>query len=156
MFYDVISTTLRWRNQKDITLVVVLLSMSLIVRARHGMEQFGSRRRCMGKCALHMFSKFLLCLLWESWIEMCVRSVDISSIHWGNCGAYIDGLAQDCSNSSALAMELLQSCTKPSICVCAVVKGSRNCMLPVRCQAITRTSAGLLSIGPLWMKNQHN
>ena len=27
----------------------------------------------------------------------------------------IDGLAQDCSNSSALAMELLQSCTKPSI-----------------------------------------
>ena len=28
----------------------------------------------------------------------------------------IDGLVQDCSNSSALAMELLQSCTKPSIC----------------------------------------
>ena len=29
--------------------------------------------------------------------------------------AYIDGLLQDCSNSSALAMELLQSCTKPLI-----------------------------------------
>ena len=28
---------------------------------------------------------------------------------------YIDGLLQDCSNSSALATELLQSCTKPSI-----------------------------------------
>ena len=28
----------------------------------------------------------------------------------------IDGLVQDCSNSSALAVELLQSCTKPSIC----------------------------------------
>ena len=27
----------------------------------------------------------------------------------------IDGLEQDCSNSSALAMELLQSCTKPLI-----------------------------------------
>ena len=27
-----------------------------------------------------------------------------------------DGLVHDCSNSSALAMELLQSCTKPSIC----------------------------------------
>ena len=27
-------------------------------------------------------------------------------------GIYIDGLVQDCSNSSALAMELLQSCTK--------------------------------------------
>ena len=28
---------------------------------------------------------------------------------------YIDSLVQDCCNSSALAMELLQSCTKPSI-----------------------------------------
>ena len=28
----------------------------------------------------------------------------------------IDGLVQDCSNSSVLAMELLQSCIKPSIC----------------------------------------
>ena len=28
---------------------------------------------------------------------------------------HIDDLVQDCSNSSALAMELLQSCTKPSI-----------------------------------------
>ena len=31
---------------------------------------------------------------------------------------YIDGLVQDCSNSSALAMELLQSCAKPSIYAC--------------------------------------
>ena len=29
---------------------------------------------------------------------------------------YIDGLVQDCNHSSALALELLQSCTKPSIC----------------------------------------
>ena len=29
---------------------------------------------------------------------------------------YIDGLLQDCSTSSALEMELLQSCTEPSIC----------------------------------------
>ena len=28
---------------------------------------------------------------------------------------HIDGLMQDCSYSSALAMELLQSCTKPSM-----------------------------------------
>ena len=27
----------------------------------------------------------------------------------------INGLAQDCNNSSTLAMELLQSCTKPSL-----------------------------------------
>ena len=31
---------------------------------------------------------------------------------------HINGLVQDCSNSSALAMELLQSCTDPAICVC--------------------------------------
>ena len=29
---------------------------------------------------------------------------------------YINGFVQDCRNSSALAMELPQSCTKPSIC----------------------------------------
>ena len=28
-------------------------------------------------------------------------------------GIHIDDWVQDCSNSSALAMELLQSCTKP-------------------------------------------
>ena len=28
---------------------------------------------------------------------------------------YTDGVVQDCSNSSALAMELLKSCTKPSL-----------------------------------------
>ena len=30
--------------------------------------------------------------------------------------AYIDGLVQNCSNSIANALELLQSCTKPLIC----------------------------------------
>ena len=29
--------------------------------------------------------------------------------------ADLDGLVQDCSNSRVLAMELLQSCTKPTI-----------------------------------------
>ena len=33
---------------------------------------------------------------------------------------YFGGLVQDCSNSSALAMELLQSCTKPSTCSCYI------------------------------------
>ena len=31
------------------------------------------------------------------------------------CEHYLDGLVQDCSNSSALAIELLQSCAKPSV-----------------------------------------
>ena len=35
--------------------------------------------------------------------------------HWPHRVTDIDGLVQDGSNSSALAMELLQSCTKPSI-----------------------------------------
>ena len=30
---------------------------------------------------------------------------------------HIDGFVQDCSISSALAMEILQSCTKPLICL---------------------------------------
>ena len=30
---------------------------------------------------------------------------------------HVDGLAQDCSNTSASAMELLQFCVKPSICL---------------------------------------
>ena len=33
---------------------------------------------------------------------------------------HIDGLAQDCSNSIATALELLQSCSKPSICCCGI------------------------------------
>ena len=37
------------------------------------------------------------------------------SVHFLQCRRQINGLLQDCSNSSALAMELLQSCAKPSI-----------------------------------------
>ena len=33
------------------------------------------------------------------------------ALHYG----HIDGLMQDCSNSSTLAMELLQPCAKPAI-----------------------------------------
>ena len=43
------------------------------------------------------------------WIHFCRE--------WYLCHApYIDGLVQSCSISSTLAMELLQSCTKPLIC----------------------------------------
>ena len=43
------------------------------------------------------------------------------SLYWNRALAskielnHIDGLVQDCSNSIANALELLQSCTKPSI-----------------------------------------
>ena len=50
---------------------------------------------------------------------------------------YIDGLMQDCSNSSALAMELLQSCTTPSLCgkwvrmmaICSAVRSRQLLMM---------------------------
>ena len=29
---------------------------------------------------------------------------------------YVDGLVEDCSNANALALELLQACTKPMMC----------------------------------------
>ena len=38
-----------------------------------------------------------------------------SHMTWGNIQINIVGLAQDCSNSSALPMELPQSCTRPYI-----------------------------------------
>ena len=41
----------------------------------------------------------------------CVVFLDVLVIIRG----YIDGLVQGCSNSIANALELLQSCTKPSI-----------------------------------------
>ena len=45
---------------------------------------------------------------------------------------YIDGLVQDCSSSTANALELLQSCTKPSIFTCSHIHtGSRLLMLLV-------------------------
>ena len=31
---------------------------------------------------------------------------------------YVDGLEQDCNNSSVLGIELLLSCTKPVMCSC--------------------------------------
>ena len=47
----------------------------------------------------------------ELLIQTIVKeAIDIPVAMW-----YIDGLMQDCSNSSALAMELLQSCSKPSM-----------------------------------------
>ena len=49
----------------------------------------------------------------------CTIKVIKIAAPWGRIPKFIflshDGLVQDCSNSSALAMQLLQSCTKPSI-----------------------------------------
>ena len=48
-------------------------------------------------------------------IKYVTRTQRNKMIQYFPAAFHIDGLVQDCSNSSALAMELLQSCTKPSI-----------------------------------------
>ena len=45
------------------------------------------------------------------------------------CYGYIDGLVQDCSNSIANALELLQSCTKPLVSFSADSCGLYTCVL---------------------------
>ena len=67
---------------------------------------------------------------------------------------HIHGLVQDCSNSSASAMEYLQSCTLPPIWHhrTFVIIDSGNALLPVWFQAITWTNTDLLSIGQLGTK----
>ena len=49
--------------------------------------------------------------------------------HLCNLTHYIDGSVQDYGNSSALAMELLQSCTEPSICSLTAVTGYAYCII---------------------------
>ena len=46
-----------------------------------------------------------------------LRNLVIWLTPWNHTSlSYVEGLMQDCSISSALAMEILQSCNKPSIC----------------------------------------
>ena len=56
-------------------------------------------------------------------LRKIVNVYDITSrrnVTMSPCPTYIDGLVQDCNNSIANALELLQSCTKPSICQCVL------------------------------------
>ena len=62
--------------------------------------------------------------------------------------AHIDGVVQDCSIFSALAMEMLQSCTKPSIYALMNLDiiASDNVFTTVRGQVITGNNKSLLSV----------
>ena len=60
-----------------------------------------------------------------------VRRRHIPCRHWNHAAKWrhIDGFVEDCSNSSALAMELLQFCAKPSIwapCINGLVEDCSN------------------------------
>ena len=58
---------------------------------------------------------FVLSFTFYAWnIEGQFRSLVVNQCKKDNAN-HIDCLAQGCSNFNALAMELLQSCTKPSI-----------------------------------------
>ena len=62
-----------------------------------------------------------------------------SALYYTITEQYFDGLVQDCSNSSALALELLQSCTNPLILwhiEILVIIGSGNGLSPVPRQTI--------------------
>ena len=53
-------------------------------------------------------------------IKVLYQNIILSStyhnrLHHWDLTKYLNGLVQDCSNSTANALELLQSCTKPSI-----------------------------------------
>ena len=70
-------------------------------------------------------SSFVVVRYWLI-LPVCSRVISWGQEHLNDCQCqwnilnmsewYINGIVQDCSKSSALAMELLQSCTKPSIC----------------------------------------
>ena len=53
-----------------------------------------------------------------------------TGLHTDTTGLQIDGLVKDCSISSALAMEILQSGTKPSIC-CMYVTAEQSWRLAI-------------------------
>ena len=63
------------------------------------------------------------------WMQTCFFSVSVaicktvvSPLLMPGHRNHIDGSVQDCINSSALAMELMQSCSKPSICPLSLAK----------------------------------
>ena len=60
-------------------------------------------------------SWYIYHIMATTWVDKIYKLV--GTLQWIPyfMGFYFDGLVQDCSNSSALAMELPQSCTKPSI-----------------------------------------
>ena len=61
-----------------------------------------------------VFIFILLITIYLNWIGLLLHP-----------SIYINGLVQDCSNSSALTMELLQSCAKPSI-LCVIKSVTYN------------------------------
>ena len=68
-------------------------------------------------CKLGSFSKYnsLVCVDWE--VPLTCGDGPMATCWYNDMVSkqHIDSLVQDCSNSSALTMEILQSCSKPSL-----------------------------------------
>ena len=75
---------------------------------------FICRQQCFERLAIHGWWRGDPCDVQEGWCQVNIQSNRLMKT-WIQI-YHFHGLVQDCSNSSALAMELLQSCTKPSIC----------------------------------------
>ena len=77
------------------------------------------------------------------------QTMQLQRENWPRWYIHIDGLAQDCSNSSALAMELLQSCAKPSICQRAgLLIGSGNGLLLFIAKPLPKTMTTNCQLDP--------
>ena len=88
-----------------------------------------------------------MCHDWQSNQNMSVSTCASCEV---SPSAHIDGLVQDCINSIALEMELLQSCAKPSISASLfwVTAGLDNGLVPHKYQAIIKTNDDCSSITP--------
>ena len=69
------------------------------------------RYRIDGYPQPHLVRGIVVCICMSLWSSLWLFSVCL----FDKPSMIIDGLVQDCSNSIAKALELLQSCTKPSI-----------------------------------------
>ena len=73
---------------------------------------------------LHWKCLYYLTIFGAVSISWChLSSIGISIMKIAPSHDHLDGSVQDCGNSSALAMELLQSCTKPCIILICMIIG---------------------------------
>ena len=90
----------------QICIIHLLMTATLIVRAIHIIL-----RRCITVTSGHQQPQYCP-IFFSPLLSQSTSTTPMTTLTMVN----IDGLVQDCSNSIALAVELLQSSTKPSIC----------------------------------------
>ena len=69
-------------------------------------------------CIVYIIEAWFLAYTWNCTGTGPVRQWSVQEVHWWQRNVrkfHITGFVQDCSNSIAKALELLQSCTKPSM-----------------------------------------